>query len=141
MKKCQGLQDLKLPHSEQLECIQQADDLCKYPLFSFTTTCIYQLKFHRRINIRGRSPIRLMQDQLLNQWENRKKIKLRRLSLRGYKEITNDALVCIQNLNLDLLDVTYTKVTKEGISKFLNLNPNCRVIHPSYCVCKPLILC
>lgn len=76
-----------------------------------------------------------------NQRENKEKIKLRRLSLRGYREITDEGLTSIRNLSLDLLDVTYTGVTKEGIEKFLTLNPNCRVLHPNYCVCKPRIPC
>ncbi|CAG9770240.1 unnamed protein product [Ceutorhynchus assimilis] len=69
------------------------------------------------------------------------KTRLRRLSLRGYRAITDEALISIRNLNLDLLDVTYTRVTKEGISNFLVWNPNCRVLHPDYCVCKPRIPC
>ncbi|XP_019759132.1 uncharacterized protein LOC109537051 isoform X2 [Dendroctonus ponderosae] len=67
------------------------------------------------------------------------KLKLRKLSLRGYRKITDSALKYIQNLSLDLLDVTYTGVTREGIESFLNLNPNCRVLHQDYCICKPNI--
>ncbi|XP_066144971.1 uncharacterized protein [Euwallacea fornicatus] len=94
-----------------------------------------------RVNIRGPNPIRLIQEELLNQEESQHKISLRRLSLRGYRGITDEALVCVQNLNLELLDVTHTAVTRDGVAKFLTLNPNCRVLHPSYCVCKPRIPC
>ncbi|XP_050305403.1 uncharacterized protein LOC126742683 isoform X2 [Anthonomus grandis grandis] len=73
--------------------------------------------------------------------EQEERIKLRRLSLRGYRGITDQCLRNLSNLNLSLLDVTYTGVTKEGIEQFLTVNPNCRVVHPSFCRCKPRIPC
>ncbi|XP_060533887.1 uncharacterized protein LOC132706530 isoform X2 [Cylas formicarius] len=73
------------------------------------------------------------------QEENDKKLKLRRLSLRGYRMITDAALSYIKNLNIDLLDVTYTAVTREGVEQFLAYNPKCRVIHKDFCVCRPRI--
>ncbi|CAG9861193.1 unnamed protein product [Phyllotreta striolata] len=65
------------------------------------------------------------------------KIPLKRLSLRGYKKVTDFTLNYIKNLDIELIDLTYTSVTKRGIENFLVHNPNCRVIHPFYCICKP----
>ncbi|XP_018565959.1 uncharacterized protein LOC108906990 [Anoplophora glabripennis] len=92
------------------------------------------------ITIRNRERSRYV-NPLFVQFENKhikKKSRLRRLSLRGFRRITNVALDYIKNLKLDLIDLTYTSVTKEGIENFLAYNPNCRVIHPLYCICKPL---
>ncbi|KAF7271814.1 uncharacterized protein LOC143193807 [Rhynchophorus ferrugineus] len=71
----------------------------------------------------------------------RQKVNLRRLSLRGYRQISDVALDFLKTINLDLLDVTYTGVTKEAILDFLSSNPNCRVVHEDFCVCKPHIPC
>lgn len=68
---------------------------------------------------------------------NEHKISLRCLSLRGYRRITDTTLNYIKHLNLELLDLTYTSVTREGIEKFLLENLNCRIIHQNYCRCKP----
>ncbi|CAH1976934.1 unnamed protein product [Acanthoscelides obtectus] len=65
------------------------------------------------------------------------KISLRRISLRGYKKVTHFALLYLRYLQIELIDLTYTSVTKREIENFLLYNPNCRVIHPMYCVCKP----
>lgn len=70
-----------------------------------------------------------------------KKSCLQRLSLRGYRKITDRGLEYLKHLNMDLLDLTYTTVTKDGIENFLVTNPNCRIIHPLYCVCKPIRPC
>lgn len=69
--------------------------------------------------------------------EGQQKVSIRRLSLRGYRRITDVTLYCLKHLNLELLDLTYTDVTKSGIEHFLSDNPNCRVIHHYYCRCKP----
>ncbi|CAH0549656.1 unnamed protein product [Brassicogethes aeneus] len=66
-----------------------------------------------------------------------KKIPLKRLSLRGYLKITDKILTCIKDLSLDLLDLTYTQCTVEGINNFLSYNPNCRIVHNKFCTCKP----
>ncbi|KAJ8916050.1 hypothetical protein NQ315_010918 [Exocentrus adspersus] len=84
------------------------------------------------ITIRNRERSRYV-NPLFVQIENKhikKKSRLRRLSLRGFRRITNLALDYVKNLKLDLIDLTYTSVTKEGIENFLAYNPNCRVIHP-----------
>ncbi|XP_044764318.1 uncharacterized protein LOC123320892 [Coccinella septempunctata] len=65
------------------------------------------------------------------------KCGLKQLSFRGYDRVSNLTLRNIENLHLDLLDVTYTKCTKKGILDFLRINPNCRVLHKEFCVCKP----
>ncbi|XP_030757286.1 uncharacterized protein LOC115883118 isoform X3 [Sitophilus oryzae] len=70
-----------------------------------------------------------------------RKVSIRRLSLRGYRGITNTTLELIKNINLSLLDVTYTSVTKAAIEEYLIFNPNCRVVHENFCVCKPRIPC
>ncbi|KAJ8951131.1 hypothetical protein NQ318_021575 [Aromia moschata] len=74
---------------------------------------------------------------LQNKFE-KKKLALRRLSLRGFRRITNRALDYIKHLNLELLDLTYTSVTEDAIEAFLISNPNCRIVHPAYCVCTPI---
>lgn len=66
-----------------------------------------------------------------------KKVPLRQLSLRGFPKVTDHSLKYLEKLNLDLLDLTYTGVTLEGIEHYLIENPNCRIIHPNYCICKP----
>lgn len=68
-----------------------------------------------------------------------KKTAVRRLSLRGFKDVSDGVLQAVQRLNLDLLDVTYTGCTAEGINSFLAYNPNCRVVHPDFCTCKPIM--
>ncbi|KAG5891799.1 hypothetical protein JTB14_006190 [Gonioctena quinquepunctata] len=72
-----------------------------------------------------------------DRWRQKRKIPLRRLSLRGYRRVTDVTLNYIANLEIELIDLTYTSVTKQGIENFLVHNPNCRVIHPLYCTCKP----
>lgn len=69
-----------------------------------------------------------------------KQVPLRQLSLRGFSKVTDHSLKYLEKLNLDLLDLTYTGVTREGIEHFLIENPNCRIIHPNYCICKPIFL-
>lgn len=69
----------------------------------------------------------------------KKETPLRRLSLRGFHRVTDVGLSYLQDLDLELLDLTYTGVTQAGIEKFLIDNPNCRIIHQKYCVCKPRI--
>ncbi|VEN49723.1 unnamed protein product [Callosobruchus maculatus] len=78
-------------------------------------------------------PMQLQQEG----WNLPNKISLRRISLRGYNKVTNMALLYLRYLQIELLDLTYTSVTKQEIENFLLYNPNCRVIHPMYCVCKP----
>ncbi|KAL3271066.1 hypothetical protein HHI36_021566 [Cryptolaemus montrouzieri] len=46
------------------------------------------------------------------------KTALKRLSFRGYIKVTDVTLVSIEHLNLEILDLTYTRVTKEGIQAF-----------------------
>ncbi|XP_057653482.1 uncharacterized protein LOC130892240 [Diorhabda carinulata] len=89
----------------------------------------------REIRIFSRDDIPNNQDR----WKVKWKIPLRRLSLRGYKNISDSTLSHLKNLDIELIDLTYTSVTKVGIDNFLVHNPNCRVIHPLYCVCKPKI--
>lgn len=90
------------------------------------------IMFFRRINIRHLFP------RLRYRFPaNEHKVSLRCLSLRGYKRITDTTLQYIKHLNLELLDLTYTSVTKEGIESFLVENTNCRIIHQNYCRCKP----
>ncbi|XP_028132883.1 uncharacterized protein LOC114328267 isoform X2 [Diabrotica virgifera virgifera] len=72
-----------------------------------------------------------------DRWKIKWKIPLRRLSLRGYKKISDNTLNYLKNLDIELIDLTYTSVSQKGIENFLVHNPNCRVIHPLYCVCKP----
>ncbi|KAL1500800.1 hypothetical protein ABEB36_006242 [Hypothenemus hampei] len=88
---------------------------------------------------RRSNQVRLIRNQLAVPRDDEKKLKLRRLSLRGYRLISDETLYIIRNLHLDLLDVTYTRVTKQGLEEFLTFNPNCRVVHENYCVCKPYI--
>ncbi|KAK9874381.1 hypothetical protein WA026_002728 [Henosepilachna vigintioctopunctata] len=64
-------------------------------------------------------------------------LSLKRLSFRGYTKVTDLTLSSIEHLNLELLDLTYTRVTKRGILTFLRVNPNCRVLHKEFCICKP----
>ncbi|XP_018324801.1 uncharacterized protein LOC108736746 isoform X2 [Agrilus planipennis] len=66
-----------------------------------------------------------------------REIPLRRLSLRGFPNITNRSLIHIDELELDLLDVTKTKVTAEAVKSYLLLHPSCRVVHESACTCGP----
>lgn len=65
------------------------------------------------------------------------KCGLKQLSFRGYGRVSNMTLKNVADLHLDLLDVTYTKCTKKGILDFLRTNPNCRVLHKEFCVCRP----
>ncbi|KAF5291797.1 hypothetical protein FQA39_LY14285 [Lamprigera yunnana] len=64
---------------------------------------------------------------------------IRELSFRGFSHITDFTLTCLRNLDLDLLDVTDTKVTVAGIENFMRSNPNCRLIHESTCRCRPTL--
>ncbi|KAJ8976594.1 hypothetical protein NQ317_005784 [Molorchus minor] len=108
------------------------------PLNENNLVCLEPRRQPAVINLRNRH-LRRFINPLYERDENapKKKLQLHRLSLRGSKRITDAALHYIKNLNIDLLDLTYTSVTKRGIQYFLNSNPNCRIIHPSYCVCKP----
>lgn len=92
--------------------------------------------FFRRINFRPRSDYPL-DVRLRHQQPVINKISLRCLSLRGYKKVTDKSLFYLNHLNLELLDLTYTSVTKAGIEEFLLGNPNCRIIHHNYCRCMP----
>ena len=65
------------------------------------------------------------------------KVSLRRLSLRGHKKITNTTLQYIADLDLDLLDLTYTSVTYDAIQKYLQSHPLCRIVHERFCTCLP----
>lgn len=62
---------------------------------------------------------------------------LKHLSFRGYDRVSDLTLTNIQNLHLELLDVTYTRCTRKGVLDFLKTNPNCRVLHKEFCVCLP----
>lgn len=62
---------------------------------------------------------------------------IKELSLRGYEDVTNDSLLYLKSLELELLDVTGTNVTLSGLRKFMLSNPLCRVLHKFACVCKP----
>lgn len=61
---------------------------------------------------------------------------IKELSLRGYL-VTDKTLVALKEMDLDLLDVTNTKVTITGVQQFMMSNPQCRLIHESACVCRP----
>lgn len=61
--------------------------------------------------------------------------KLKVLMVRGYKMITDQALRSLTDLRLELLDVSGTSVTENGIQQFLMVNPDCKVIHESICTC------
>lgn len=63
------------------------------------------------------------------------KVAIRKLSLRGYPGVSDHSLHFLSDLKLDLLDVTGTKVTKNGLTHFLLTNPQCRVLHQSACTC------
>ncbi|XP_017782004.1 PREDICTED: uncharacterized protein LOC108566558 isoform X2 [Nicrophorus vespilloides] len=63
--------------------------------------------------------------------------RLKYISLRGYPKITDSTLRSLEHLQLLLLDVTHTKVTKEGLRQFLETNPSCHLIHESICSCQP----
>lgn len=63
--------------------------------------------------------------------------KLNRLSLRGFPRITDASLHYLKDIHLDLLDVTYTNVTAQGVRDFMMIHPDCRVIHESACICGP----
>lgn len=62
---------------------------------------------------------------------------LRCLSLRGHPYITDTVFAHISNISLDLLDVTYTGVTADGVRNYLRYHPGCRVVHESFCTCVP----
>lgn len=64
-------------------------------------------------------------------------VPLKRLSLRGYKGITDATLHYLHGLTLTLLDLTYTNVTVKGIRNYLAYHPNCRIIHERFCKCRP----
>lgn len=50
--------------------------------------------------------------------------------MRGYRGITDTSLLHLAECspNLQLLDVTGTSVTPQGVRKFEEIKPNCRVI-------------
>ncbi|KAB0800649.1 hypothetical protein PPYR_06389 [Photinus pyralis] len=62
---------------------------------------------------------------------------LKEISFRGSVLITDASLVHLRHLELDLLDVTGTNITREGVQEFMKCNPQCWVIHESVCVCRP----
>lgn len=109
-------------------------EVFQLPLFLYKMYSLF-----RRINIRHMFPNEVPLDVRLRCRfpRNQHKVSLRCLSLRGYKRITDTTLYYIKHLNLELLDLTYTSVTKGGIENFLIENPNCRIIHQNYCRCKP----
>nr|CAI5848163.1 unnamed protein product [Callosobruchus analis] len=72
--------------------------------------------------VRPLPPMQLQQDLM----QIPHKISLRRLSLRGYKKVTKMALLYLRYLQIELLDLTYTSITKQEIENFLLYNPNCR---------------
>lgn len=63
--------------------------------------------------------------------------KLSRLSLRGYPRITDASLQYLKDIQLELLDVSYTNVTARGVRDFMVVHPDCRVVHESACICGP----
>ena len=63
---------------------------------------------------------------------------IRCLSLRGFPDITDKTLNYISKLQLDMLDVTLTGVTEQGVKKYMKNNPECRVINEQCaCICRP----
>lgn len=62
-------------------------------------------------------------------------VPLRRLSLRGYSKITDTALQYIKNLDLEVLDLTYTNVSVKAIEDYLVEHPSCRIVHEQFCTC------
>lgn len=64
-------------------------------------------------------------------------IAIKRLSFRGFTGITDLTLRYIEHLNLELIDLTDTCVTKKGIDRFLTVNPDCIVVHKDFCLCVP----
>lgn len=63
--------------------------------------------------------------------------RLNSLSLRGYPGVTDSCLEYLKEINLELLDVSYTNVTARGVRNYMMVHPNCRVIHESACTCGP----
>lgn len=63
--------------------------------------------------------------------------RLNRLSLRGYPRITDTSLQYLKDIQLELLDVSYTNVTARGVRDFMVVHPDCRVVHESACICGP----
>ncbi|XP_044260930.1 uncharacterized protein LOC123008928 [Tribolium madens] len=90
--------------------------------------------YYRRVYFRG-CPV--IQIENLDEVKKDFSVPLKRLSLRGYKKITNTALHYIKDLELELLDVTYTNVTKDAIESYLVDHPSCRVLHERFCTCPP----
>lgn len=78
-----------------------------------------------------------LQQFALRDRETKLQVPLRRLSLRGYNAITDISLNYINQLELELLDLTYTDITENAINLYLIDNPKCRVIHEKFCVCQP----
>lgn len=64
-------------------------------------------------------------------------IQLKKLSLRGFSRITDETLRNLNDLELELLDVTHTGVTNRGVRNYILSHPHTRVIHESACVCGP----
>lgn len=62
---------------------------------------------------------------------------LKEISFRGCVFITDVCLINLRHLELDLLDITGTNITREAVQEFINCNPQCWVIHDSVCVCRP----
>ncbi|RZC42208.1 uncharacterized protein BDFB_004316 [Asbolus verrucosus] len=87
---------------------------------------------YRRIYFRDSPVVRI---ESLENLGKDNKVPLRRLSLRGYNKITNTALTYIKDVDLQLLDLTYTNVSVEGIDNYLVEHPACRIVHELYCVC------
>ncbi|EFA05610.1 uncharacterized protein LOC656609 [Tribolium castaneum] len=90
--------------------------------------------YYRRVFFRG-CPV--IQIENLDEVKKDFSVPLKRLSLRGYKKITNTALHYIKDLELELLDVTYTSITKDAIENYLVEHPSCRVLHEQFCTCPP----
>lgn len=65
------------------------------------------------------------------------KSSVRRMSLRGFPQITDKSLEYLRGLKVELLDVEYTNVTEKGVKEFMVEHPECRVIHRSACICGP----
>lgn len=65
--------------------------------------------------------------------------RLNKFSLRGYPKVTDASLQYLKDINLELLDVSYTNVTAKGVRDFMMVHPNCRVVHESACICGPSI--
>lgn len=112
--------DEKLPPAPYVPVLANNEHVQQHEHFGIRDLPIFRIV--NRVNVGGRA-------------ENM--VPLRRLSLRGYKNITDTALTYIKHLDLELLDLTYTSVSVNGINNFLVDHPVCRVVHEEFCSCPP----